>query len=214
MSLTLKESCRLYEQHCRRRVSVPTFEEFNTSHATCLPLDGKVYNNFKQIIELAYKAEGVPVTRRLPGLFSKFATELPVACLPPSVQLPVSAAPVSVVPSLKDAFQMNIRAPVWSLESYKSLVLSSSNAKMKESKGLIVHLMPPERVDDPCSFACKLTKSNWNVLRGRDDSKLSMRDGSELSLSSIELDKKDVSSFVRDYKSSVDGPFFIRFSRI
>lgn len=228
MTLTLKESCRLYEQHCRRRVSVPTFEEFNVVHASCLPSNDRVFANFKQIIELAYKAEGVPVTRRLPSLFTKFSNSCDTAAkLPPSVQMAVVAAPVSVLPAYVDSFKMKIRAPnciavssvssvssPWSLEKYKELVLNSENNKLKESKGLIVHLMPPNETEKMVSLACKLTKNTWNTLRGKSDKALTMRDGSELSLSSVVLLPEDVKGFVKDYKNNVKGPFFIRFSRI
>lgn len=220
MTLTLKESCRMYEQHCRRRVSVPTFEEFNMAHASCLPSNDRVFADFKQSIELAYKAEGVPVTRRLPSLFAKFSNSCETAAkLPPSVQMAVVAAPVSVLPAYADSFKMKIRAPIavsspWSLEKYKELVLNSENIKLKESKGLIVHLMPPDETEKLVSLACKLTKNHWNTLRGKSDKALTMRDGSKLSLSSVVLLPEDVKGFVKDYKNNVKGPFFIRFSRI
>lgn len=221
MTLTLKESCRLYEQHCRRRVSVPTFEEFNVVHSSCLPSNVNVYANFKHSIELAYKAEGVPVTRRLPSLFRKFSNSSETAAkLPPSVQMAVVPAPVSVLPAYEESFKMKIRAPNciavrdWSLQRYKELVFNSENEKMKESKGLIVHLMPPDKTEKMVSLACKLTKNTWNTLRGKSDRALTMRDGSELSLSSVVLLPEDVKGFVKDYKNNVKGPFFIRFSRI
>lgn len=232
MTLTLKESCRLYEQYCRRRVGVPTFEEFNVIHSSCLPSNDQLYQNFKQIIELAYKAEGVPVTRRLPSLFTKFSNSRETAAtLPPSVQMAVVSAPVAVLPAYADSFKMKIRAPnciavssvpvssvpvssPWSLERYKELVLNSENNKLKESKGLIVHLMPPNETEKMVSLACKLTKNTWNTLRGKSDKALTMRDGSELSLSSVVLLPEDVEGFVKDYKNNAKGPFFIRFSRI
>ena len=101
-------------------------------HSSCLPSNDSVYANFKQIIELAYKAEGVPVTRRLPSLFRKFSNSLEsAAMLPPSVQMAVVSAPVAVLPAYEDSFKMKIRAPnrivdssdssAWSLERYKEL---------------------------------------------------------------------------------------------
>lgn len=224
MTLTLKESCRLYEQHCRRRVGVPTFEDFNVVHSSCLPTNQSVYQNFKHNIELAYKAEGLPVTRRLPSLFQKFSnSSSTTAKLLPSVQMPVAPAPVALVPPYEESFQMTIRAPIvsmeapapiWSLQAYQELVRSSANAKMQESNGMIVHLMPPEKTEDVVALACKLTKSAWNAFRGRTTQPLTMRDGSELLLSSVVLRSEDVKAFIKDYRNNVKGPFFIRFSRI
>lgn len=241
MTLTLKESCRMYEQYCRRRTAIPTFEEFNHAHATCLPRNKVAFQSFKQTVENAVKAEGVPVTRRLPSLFQKFSLGDQPALVPPSVQL-AARPPVLAIPSPKQSFTMKIRQPVavsaaavsaaaepsaaesaaesesaaepWSVESYKDLVLQSDNSNLRESKGLMVHLMPPEKETELVSLACKLTKSTWNALRGKSGTSLSMRDGSVLDLSSIQLKQEDVDMFVSNYKKKVAGPFFLRFSRI
>lgn len=226
MTLTLKESCRMYEQYCRRRTAIPTFEEFNHTHATCLPRNKVAFQSFKQTVETAVKAEGVPVTRRLPSLFQKFSLGDQPALVPPSVQL-AARPPVLAIPSPKQSFTMKIRQPVavsaaaesaaaepWSVESYKNLVLQSDNSNLRESKGLMVHLMPPEKETELVSLACKLTKSTWNALRGKSGTSLSMRDGSVLDLSSIQLKQEDVDMFVSNYKKKVAGPFFLRFSRI
>ena len=221
MSLTLKESCRLYEQHCRRRQNVPSFEEFNVSHSACLPHNLDVFAVFKQNIKLAYKAEGVPVTRRLPSLFKRLSTSKlqKSAVLPPSVQMSVSPAPASVVPPLNRSMKMKIRAPSapstdWTLEEYRQLVLNSGDSKIKESKGLMVHLMPSTKLKERslASYACKLTKSTWKALIGKQGESLTMRDDSELKLSSVSLNKSDVASFVKSYKNQTRGPFFIRIS--
>ena len=238
MTLTLKESCRMYEQYCRRRTAIPTFEEFNHAHATCLPRNKVAFQSFKQTVEAAVKAEGVPVTRRLPSLFQKFSLGDQPALVPPSVQL-AARPPVLALPSPKQSFTMNIRQPVaesaesveaesaesveaesaesvepWSVESYKDLVLQSDNSNLRESKGLMVHLIPPEKETELVSLACKLTKSTWNAICGKSGTTLSMRDGSVLDLSSIQLKQEDVAKFVSNYKKKVAGPFFLRFSRI
>tara|TARA_B110001450_G_scaffold126410_1_gene119009 strand:- start:17646 stop:18320 length:675 start_codon:yes stop_codon:yes gene_type:complete len=224
MTLTLKESCRLYEQNCRRRQNVPSFEEFNVSHSACLPHNVDVFAVFKQNIELAYKAEGVPVTRRLPSLFKRLSTSKlqKSALLPPSVQMSVSPAPASVVPPLNRSMKMKIRAPSapsapsadWTLEEYRQLVLNSRDSKIKESKGLMVHLMPSTKIKERllASYACKLTKSTWKALIGKQGDRLTMRDDSELKLSSVSLNKSDVALFVKSYKNQTQGPFFIRIS--
>lgn len=226
MTLSLKESCRLYEQHCRHRQHVPSFEEFNVSHSACLPHNVDIFAVFKQNIELAYKAEGVPVTRRLPSLFKRLSQQSNIqktALMPPSVQMSVSPAPVSVVPPLSRSMKMSIRAPVsvallptadWTLEQYRRLVLNSSDSKIKESKGLMVHLMPSTKIKEMslASYACKLTKSTWKALIGKQGDSLTMRDDSELKLSSVSLNKSDVVLFVKSYKNQTKGPFFIRFS--
>jgi hypothetical protein len=228
MTLTLKESCRLYEQHCRRNLKVPTFEEFNGKHATCLPSNPVVYKEFKTTLELAHKADGLPVTRRLVNLWtrlSKTPSSKSMALSSPSLQVPVPQGPVSMVPDPSLALKMNIRAPTtqpglskkkpWSLEKYKKLVQNSPSQKLKESSGLMVHLVPTSPVEDLTALACKLTKNNWNVLIGQDrTATLSMRDGSNFDLCGVELNKDDVVSFKQEHKKNKQGPYFIRFSCI
>jgi hypothetical protein len=226
MTLTLKESCRLYEQHCRRNWKVPTFEEFNGQHATCLPSNPVVYKEFKTSLEMAHKADGLPVTRRLVNLWTRLAkssSSKTAALSPPSLQVPVPPPPVSMMPDPALSFKMNIRPPTltstvkpWSLEKYKNMVHESSSPKLRESSGLMVHLVPTHPVDDLTAWACKLTKNNWNALlkQGQNTATLAMRNGSEFALSGIELNKEDLLSFKQDHKKKKKGPYFVRFSCI
>ena len=229
MTFTLKESCRLYEQHCRRNLKVPTFEEFNGKHATCLPSNPVVYKEFKTTLELAHKADGLPVTRRLVNLWtrlSKTSSSKSMALSPPSLQVPVPKVPVSMMPDPSLALKMNIRSPTpssalskeekpWSMEKYQQMVRESPSKKLKESSGLMVHLVPTSPVEDLTALACKLTKNNWNALIGQGGTTtLAMRNGSKLELSGVELNNDDVVSFKRDHKKNKQGPYFIRFSCI
>lgn len=228
MSLSLKESCRLYEQHCRRDLKVPTFEEFNGQHATCLPSNPAVYKEFKRVLTSAHKADGVPVTRRLVNLWSRLSKSpsKSIAISPPSLQVPVPPAPASMIPDPSLALKMKIRPPghcpvltkkkqTWSLSDYKETIHNSSSQKLKESSGLMVHLVPPSPVEDLTSLACKLTKSNWNALLGKDNTaKLLMRDGSEFALSGVKLNKNDLFLFKQEHKKKQKGPYFVRFSPI
>lgn len=227
MPYTLKESCRLYEQHCRRNLKVPTFEEFNGKHSTCLPSNPVVYNQFKTTLELAHKSDGLPVTRRLVNLWtrlSKTSSSMSMALSPPSLQVPVPKGPLSMVPDPSLALKMNIRTPQpaltkkevpWTMEKYKKMVLNSSSKKLQESSGLMVHLVPTSAVEDLTALACKLTKNNWNALVGQGDTtKLAMRNGSKFDLCGVELNKDDIVSFKREHKKNKQGPYFIRYSCI
>ena len=229
MTFTLKESCRLYEQHCRRNLKVPTFEEFNGKHATCLPSNPVVYKEFKTTLELAHKADGLPVTRRLVNLWtrlSKTPASKSMALSPPSLQVPVPKGPVSMMPDPSLALKMNIRAPSpqpalpqeetpWSMEKYQKMVRASPSKKLKESSGLMVHLVPTSPVEDLTALACKLTKNNWNALTGQGSTTmLAMRNGSNLDIGGVELNKDDVVSFKCEHKKNKQGPYFIRYSCI
>lgn len=229
MTLTLKESCRLYEQHCRRHLAVPTFQEFNQNHATCLPSNPVVYKEFKTTLSNARKAEGIPVTRRLVNLWTRLSKESSsksMALSPPSLQVPVPPGVATLVPDPTHALKMNIRSPsnnpalpkankAWSVEKYKEMVLNSASPKLKESSGLMVHLVPTSPVEDLSALACKLTKNNWNALLGKGKTnQLSMRNGSEFDLGGVELNHEDLLSFKLQHKKKEHGPYFVRFSCI
>lgn len=98
MSLSLKESCHLFDKYCRRNSDTPTFQDFNSKHFTCLPLYEVVFEEYKKGIDSARRATGLPVTRRLPSLFKKLnlyrkQSDLPdfvsdnMSCSVPSVQI-------------------------------------------------------------------------------------------------------------------------------
>lgn len=224
MSLSLKESCMMYERYCRRHSDTPTFENFNVKHFTCLPSNPTAFTDFKRVLTSARRSTGVPVTRRLPSLWNRLSGEkLSVAEPAPVVQVQTHEKSFrSSVPKYDSALRNNVRAsrvsaPVggaWTVEAYKDAVLSSKSVLLKESKNLIVHLIPEERGGSLESFACKLTKSTWESLRGKSESPLKMRDGSSMTLSSISLDECDLAEFVRNRKKKTEGPYFVRFSRI
>ena len=123
MSLSLKESCHLYDKYCRRNSDTPTFQEFNSKHLTCLPLTVEIEEDYKRVILAAKRAAGIPVTRRLPSLYKKFELYRKQSDMPDfvadnmntdsySVQIPSQAvAHKSVSPSIHQTVKMNIRPP-------------------------------------------------------------------------------------------------------
>jgi len=233
MSLTLLESCKMYERSSRRQKSVPTFAEFNKKYFTCLPMNESIEQDFKSSVMKARKSYGMPITRRLPSLYHKLSgTSKPSSPSAPS-------APSAVVQSSEKSFvydnntydnamKMNIRPPNCintdnmegelkeedlSMKEYIKMVQSSS---VTEAKGLIVHLIP-RKIDESkslMSLSCRLTKNNWEALCGKNETPIRMKDGSELNLKSIELNGEDMKSFVSDRKNKKKGPYFVRFSRI
>lgn len=225
MSLTLKESCQKYERYCRRHSDTPTFEAFNARHFTCLPRNPEVYKDFKSILTSARRSSGVPVTRRLPSLWHRFTGEEKVVAVPPPVVQVKTSEKSFVGHDYESAIRNNVRAPAaetksdepprtWTLEAYKEAVQHSRSILLKESKNLIVHLVPEERSADLESLACKLTKTTWESLRGKSAAPLKMRDGSTLPVESLSFDEGDLAEFVRNRKKKIGGPYFIRFSRI
>lgn len=121
MSFSLKESCHLYDKYCRRNSDTPTFQEFNSKHLTCLPLTVEIQEEYHRVILAAKRANGIPVTRRLPSLFKKFELYRKQSDMPDfvadnmsttSVQIPSQAvAHKSVSPSIHQSVKMNIRPP-------------------------------------------------------------------------------------------------------
>lgn len=113
MSLSLKESCLMYDRYCRRHLDTPTFEAFNQENFTCLPHNDAIYAEYVRVLKGARKAAGIPVTRRLPSLHSKFSGEPLVSTVStPSVQVRHQKASfVSSLPSISRSVTMNIRAP-------------------------------------------------------------------------------------------------------
>lgn len=223
MSLSLQESCQMYERQCRRQKKTVTFAQFNSAHFTCLPSNDKVETSFNVAVTKARRAEGVPIISRLPSLFRSLTgcASPPQSSMPSSVVLPVqNSMPVSV-PSYDDAMRMNIRPPQavegerkegeFTLEEYVEMVKASP---IQEKKGLIVHFAPSVPPGALSSLASKLTKNTWEVLRGQKNVPLKMKDGSEFDLNLVELNVNDVKQFVSDRKKKKEGPFFIRFSRI
>lgn len=225
MSLSLQESCQLYERFCRRQKLIPTFAAFNQDKFTCLPENAEIEASFKSVLLKARKAYGMPVTRRLPSLYHKLSgIEKPVSTSQPSAVV-VSSEKAFVYDNDKyeSAMSMNIRPPNCispteelkeddlTLEEYKEMV---QNSPLKEAKGLIVHLVPQKRGEALSSLACKLTKKTWDALRGKKDIPVKMKDGSEMNLNTVRLDVEDVRNFVNSRKRKEDGPYFLRFSRI
>lgn len=233
MSLSLRESCKMYERQTRRNKTIPTFAEFNKQKYTCLPENEVVEAEFKSALLKARKSYGMPVTRRLPSLYHKLSgIDTPVSTLPASAVV-ASAEKAFVYDNVKyeGAMKMNIRPPNClstpvsevneaseelkeddlTLEEYKDMVQKS---QLKEAKGLIVHFVPQKRGEALSSLACKLTKNTWEALRGKKDNPVKMKDGTELNLKNIRMDIDDVRQFVKSRKRKEEGPYFIRFSRI
>lgn len=227
MSLSLQESCKMYERTCRRQKNIPTFATFNQEKYTCLPENAVVESEFKSALLKARKSYGMPVTRRLPSLFHKLSgVEKPVSMSPPSAVV-VSSEKAFMYDNEKyeGAMKMNIRPPNCistppieelkeddlTLEEYKDMVEKSP---LKEEKGLIVHLVPQKSGEALSSLACKLTKRTWEALRGKKDIPVKMKDGTELDLKTIQMDVDDIRNLVKSRKRKEEGPYFIRFSRI
>ena len=59
MSLSLKESCLMYDRYCRRNSDTPTFEVFNSKNLTCLPTSYEIYNDYKRVVTAAKRATRV-----------------------------------------------------------------------------------------------------------------------------------------------------------
>ncbi|MDA7838942.1 hypothetical protein N9A45_01245 [bacterium] len=229
MSLSLKESCLMYERYCRRHSDTPTFEAFNAKHYTCLPQDDAVFADFKRVLTSARRSAGVPVTRRLPSLWSRLSGEKKtMAVSAPSVQVETREKSFrSSVPKYESALRNNVRPPqapamklatpkaeTWTVEAYKKAVTESRSVLLKEAKNLIVHLIPETKETTLESLACKLTKSTWESLRGKSQQPLKMRDGTTLDVASLALDECDLAAFVQNRKKKKEGPYFVRFSRI
>ena len=223
MSLSLQESCKMYERTCRRQKAIPTFAAFNKEKFTCLPSNDAVESDFKSSVLKARKAYGMPVTRRLPSLYHKLS-----GISKPTVQLPAAVVSSSEKSFVYDnekydgAMKMSIRPPACpdegelkeddlTMEEYVAMVEKSP---LKEAKGLIVHLVPQKRGEPLSSLSCKLTKKTWEALRGKKDIPVKMKDGSELDLKTVQLNVDDVRNFVKSRKRKEEGPYFIRFSRI
>lgn len=197
MTLTLKESCRLYEKYCRHRSSTPTFEEFNQEKGTCLPHSNVLYTDFKKSIDYARKNEGLPIRSRLKSLYNQITKEKisSIASTTPSVQIRPASTNTSSIPSVSNSLKMNIRAPPavktnlraptavkktnvrasaetmnWSIDSYQKLLSSVSCEKLVESNGLMVHLVsstPISTENELRASSCKLTKKAWKTLLGK-----------------------------------------------
>lgn len=103
----------MYDRYCRRHLDTPTFEAFNQENFTCLPHNDAIYAEYVRVLKGARKAAGIPVTRRLPSLHSKFSGEPLVSTVStPSVQVRHQKSSfVSSLPSISRSVTMNIRAP-------------------------------------------------------------------------------------------------------
>ena len=103
----------MYDRYCRRHLDTPTFEAFNQENFTCLPQNDAIYAEYVRVLKGARKAAGIPVTRRLPSLYSKFSGEPLVSTVSAaSVQVRHQKASfVSSLPSVSRSVKMNIRAP-------------------------------------------------------------------------------------------------------
>jgi len=224
MSLTLQESCNLYERHARRNKSLQSFADFNKQHFTCLPGNADVERDFVSAVGKARKAEGLPIRGRLFSLLRRLTKSdiSEVASSPQAVSSPATKSFALSEPNFDKAIRMNIRAPspaavddtpdTWTLDAYVEAIQKSGLA---EPKGLMVHFMPEQRGEPISSLATKLTKSTWEAIRGKtEETSIKMKDGTMMELTSVRLNEEDVKKFVHNRKKKVEGPYFIRFSGI
>ena len=221
MSLSLQESCQLYERHARRQKKPLSFADFNRQHFTCLPADVEVEAEFRGAVTKAGKAHGWPIRQRLMSLHRRLTkSDLcpEIASKVSAVVSPSQNAFVHEQPKYSKAIRMKIRAPEgaqeerWKKEEYIDAVRQS---ELKENKGLMVHFVPTSKGEPLSSLASKLTKTTWEAIRGKPESTIiKMKDGSQMDLSECDMNAEDVKQFVHNRKKKVEGPYFIRFSRI
>ena len=227
MSLSLQESCQLYERHVRRQKKMLSFADFNRQHFTCLPADTEVETAFRGAVTKAGKAHGWPIRARFKSLYQRL-TKSDVDKVASKVSAVISPSQNSFVheePKYSKAIHMKIRAPEgvqavqegvqeegWTLEEYVDAVHQS---ELTENKGLMVHFVPTTKGEPLSSLASKLTKTTWEAIRGKSEAMvIKMKDGSQMDLSECEMNAEDVKQFVHNRKKKVEGPYFIRFSRI
>lgn len=244
MSLSLRESCNMYERHCRRHNDVPSFEEFNREHFTCLPNNPTAHARFLASVSSARKAEGIPVRRKLFSLYKCFDSEenTDIAFKTTGAVVDIKrlqrACPVAV-PTINRAVRMNTRQPEattstaltseetsemdesdavesaeWTLESYKDALSCATNPKLKDKSNNMVHFVPTEQNEELASLACKLTKSTWDTLTGKTSALLKMRDGTKRNMQEIVMNETDFAELRQKRKGKVPGPYFIRVSSI
>jgi len=243
MSLSLTESCVRYERYVRRHKDIPTFEEFNAQHYTCLPSNSAAYSSFKRAVSTAQRAEGIPIQRRLPSLLRYFDSEETSFAAPkPSTQvLPRTNAFQSTVPSYEKSLKMNIRAPVhaeemgvessnlsesdisesemsersaWTVDTFKEMLSSSDDPCLVEKSGSMVHFVPTDSRAVLNLPALSCKLTKSSWGNLRTGAEIKMRDGNTLSLTSMALNETDMKSFVKEFKKKTKGPYFIRFSSI
>jgi len=237
MSLTLRESCTLYERYCRRNKNIPTFGEFNSKYLTCLPEDTSVFNTFKTALIASKRAEGLPVRRRLPSLYKRFSGSDEEADSPTESSESHKAFVSCAAPSYENGLRMNIRQTAsskaailekvvaqdsateteaevetdlaWSLEAYKQELTSSTNPKLKEQNGMMIHFIPPTRCAPLEALACKFTKKCYETLQGKENHPLKMRDNS-IWAAGANWNQDDVTAVLQMRKKKTAGPYFIR----
>lgn len=235
MSLTLRESCTLYERHCRRNKNIPTFNEFNSNYLTCLPEDTSTFNAFKSTLIAAKRAEGLPVRRRLPSLYKRLSSgstfvdsstkssdshKAFMSCAAPSYEngLRMNIRPtassktesVVVLPESTTETEAEIETDLaWSLEAYKQELASSTNPKLKESTGMMIHFIPPTRCAPLEALACKFTKKCYETLQGKEQHAIKMRDNSVWP-GGANWNQDDVTAVLQMRKKKTAGPYFIR----
>ena len=101
----------------------------------------------------------------------------------------------------------------WSLEAYKKELAASTNPKLKESNGMMIHFVPPTRCAPLEALACKFTKKCYETLQGKANNPLKMRDNSIWS-AGANWNQDDVTAVLQMRKKKMVGPYFIRVSGI
>ena len=146
----------MYDRYCRRHLDTPTFEAFNQENFTCLPQNDAIYADYVRVLKGARKAAGIPVTRRLPSLYSKFSGEPLVSTVStPSVQVRHQKASfVSSLPSVSRTVKMNIRAPACISEE-KAGPLSVSKVAEVEDVAEVEYVAEVQKIET--------VPENWSV---------------------------------------------------
>lgn len=147
----------MYDRYCRRHLDTPTFEAFNQENYTCLPQNDAIYADYVRVLKAARKAAGIPVTRRLPSLYSKFSGEPLVNTVSAaSVQVRHQKASfVSSLPSVSRSVKMKIRAPACISEEKAGPLSASEVAEVEDVQEVQKVEAVPEKIE--------AVPENWTV---------------------------------------------------
>lgn len=244
MSLSLSESCVMYERYCRRHKDIPTFEDFNKNNFTCLPSNERAFNLFRKSVQTAYRSEGLPIQRRLPSLKSMFGLSSASLATPEPTAHVAHASKsfkTSTSPSYESAMRLNIRPPQMetesvsmSTESMDTDITSEQEMGSEEEHWTLdtfkeaLHASNDDSLVEksgsmvhfvPTDARGSLSSLSCKLTKSswkamRENGEIKMRDGSKVMLSDWKLNEEDHKAFVKMFKKKTRGPYFIRFSSI
>jgi hypothetical protein len=157
MSLSLRESCHLYDKYCRRNNETPTFQDFNSKHFTCLPLSSDVFEEYKRVIMAAKRANGIPVTRRLPSLYKKFDLYRKQSDMPDFVSENMSFSPSVQIDDQTISHKLQVPSPSQSVKMNIRPVVSHSPESLPEDE----HSMGPVEAVPPAKVPVKWTREAY-----------------------------------------------------